>query len=141
MGNTYDRRLSNAAVNAQANALAVLANSGYIRFYTGTRPATADTAIGAQVLLAELRFGADAFADVVAGVLTANAITQDSAANATGVPSWARILQSDGSSVLWDDEVGTATANIILSGLIGGEIVAGGPVSITSLTHTMPKSA
>ena len=36
-----DRRMSNAAVNAEADALALLANSGYIRLYTGVRAATA----------------------------------------------------------------------------------------------------
>jgi len=133
-----DRRMSNAAVNAEANALAPLANNGYIRLYTGVRPTNADTAIGAQALVATLRFGATAFPAASNGVLTANAITKDS--NATGNASpvtWARILQSDGSTVLWDDEVGTASANIVLNSVTIG---AGAEVSITSLTHTIPKA-
>lgn len=136
MSNTFDRRMSNAAVNAEAEALSLLANTGYIRIYDGTRPATADTAVGAQVLLAELRFGADAFGAAVAGVLTANAITADASANAAGTASWARILQSDGTTALWDDEVGTATANIILNTLTIG---LGANVSISALTHTVTK--
>lgn len=133
-----DRRMSNAAVNAEADALAPLANSGYIRLYTGTRPATADTAITAQVLVATLRFGATAFPAASNGVLTANAITKDSSAVGNANPvTWARILKSDGTTALWDDEVGTASANIVLNSVTIG---AGAEVSITSLTHTVPKA-
>ena len=77
-------KLSNTAVNAEADALSVLLDNGYLRIYDGTQAATADTAVGAQVLLAELRFNADAAAAATAGVLTFNAITQDSSANNTG---------------------------------------------------------
>jgi len=128
--------MSDAAVNAEANALAALANTGYIRIYDGTRPTNADTAVGAQVLLAELRFGATAFGAAVAGVLTANAITPDASANAGGTASWARILQSNGTTALWDDEVGTATSNIILNSTTIG---LGAAVSISALTHTVVK--
>jgi len=137
MGNTIDRRMSYAAVNAEADALAILANTGYIRIYDGTRPTNADTAVGAQVLLAELRFGETAFGAAVNGVLTANAITADSSANAGGTASWARILKSDGTTALWDDEVGTATSNIILNSVTIG---LGANVSISALTHTVPRS-
>lgn len=136
MANTLDIRMSDESVNAEATALAPLANSGYIRIYDGTRPATANTAVGAQVLLAELRFGATAFGAPSAGVLTANAITADASANASGTASWYRVLKSDGTSALWDGEVGTATSNLILNSIA---ISAGASVSITSLVHTIPK--
>ena len=60
-------QLSNSAVNTEADALGPQLNTGYLRIYDGTQPATADTAIGAQVLLAELRFNATAFPAAVAG--------------------------------------------------------------------------
>jgi hypothetical protein len=133
-----DRKMSNAAVNAEANALATLANNGYIRLYTGAKPATADTAITAQVLVSTLRFGATAFPAASNGVLTANPITKDSSAVGNASPvTWARILQSDGSTVLWDDTVGTSDSNIVLNSVTIG---AGAEVSITSLTHTIPKA-
>lgn len=132
-----DRRMSYAAVNAEANALAPLANTGYIRIYDGTRPANADTAVSTQTLLAELRFGATAFGAASNGVITANAITADSSANASGTASWARVLESDGATALWDDEVGTTNANVVLNSVA---ISAGASVSITSLTHTVPRS-
>ena len=132
-----DLRLSDAAVNAEANALAALMNSGYIRIYDGTRPANADTAVGAQVLLAELRFNATAFGAASTGVLTANAITQDASANNSGTATWFRALQSNGTSAMWDGTVGTATADLILNSVTIG---AGATVSITALTHTVPKA-
>lgn len=128
--------LSTESVNAEADALAALCNNGYIRIYDGTKPATADTAIGAQTLLAELRFGATAFGAAVAGVLTANAITQDSSANDTGTASWCRILKSDGTSEVMDGTVGTSDANLIVSTTAISATVA---VSCSSFTHTVAK--
>jgi len=129
-------KFSNVCVNLEADAIGNAMNTGYLRIYDGSQPATADTAIGAQVLLAELRFGADAFPAASAGVLTANAITDDSSANATGTASWARILQSDGTTTMWDGSVGTASANVILNTV---SISSGAVVSCSSLTFTVSK--
>ena len=129
-------KFSNVCVNLEADAIGNTMNTGYLRIYDGSQPATADTAIGAQVLLAELRFGADAFPAASAGVLTANAITDDSSANATGTASWARILQSDGTTTMWDGSVGTASANVILNTV---SISSGAVVSCSSLTFTVSK--
>jgi hypothetical protein len=131
-----DIRMSYAACNAEANALATLANNGYIRIYTATRPANADTA-ASGTLLAELRFNATAFGAASNGVITANAITQDAGADNGGTPAWFRCLQSDGTTALWDGEVGTATADLILNSVTIG---AGATVSITAMTHTVPRS-
>jgi len=129
-------KFSNVCVNLEADAIGNAMNTGYLRIYDGSQPATADTAIGAQVLLAELRFGADAFPAASAGVLTANAITDDSSANATGTAAWARILQSDGTTTMWDGSVGTASANVILNTV---SISSGAVVSCSSLTFTVSK--
>lgn len=127
---------SNAAVNAEADALAALLNNGYLRIYDGTQPTNADTALGAQVLLAELRFNATAFGAAVAGLLTANAITADAAANATGTATWFRALKSDGSSVVFDGSVGTSAADLILDSVA---IQVNADVSVTSFTHQVSK--
>jgi len=129
-------KFSNTTVNAKGNAVGNSLDLGYIRIYDGTQPTDADTAIGAQVLLAELRFGADAFGAASAGVITANAITSDASANATGTASWARILASDGTTVWLDGSVGTATSNVILNTV---SIVSGAVVSISALTITESK--
>lgn len=131
-----DLRESDAAVNAKADALSDLLDNGYLRIYDGTRPATADTAVGAQVLLAELRFNATASGAAVAGVLTFNALTADSAANATGTASWFRALKSDGTSAVFDGEVGTSGSDLNLNTV---SIVANANVSVSAFTYTEPK--
>src|SRR5215217_7735730 len=108
-------KTSITARNAALDAIGPLANTGYIRIYDGTQAATPETAIGAQVLLAELRFNATAFPAASGGVLTANAITSDTSNNATGTASWYRALKSDGTTVLWDGSVGTSSADMILN--------------------------
>lgn len=127
---------SNTAANAACDAMAVLLNTGYLRIYDGTQATNADTALGAQVLLAELRFNATAFGAAVAGVATANAITADSSANATGTATWFRALKSDGTTVVCDGSVGTATSDLILN---TASIVSGASVSVTSFTLTESK--
>ena len=129
-------KLSNEAVNAEADALSVLLDNGYLRIYDGTQPATANTAISAQVLLAELRFNATAAPAASNGVLTFNAITQDSSANNTGTASWFRALKSDGSSVCFDGTVGTSGTDITIATTA---IVAGAIVGVTSASFTVNK--
>jgi len=129
-------KLSNNVVNPQADALSDLADNGYLRIYDGTQPATADTAISTQTLLAELRFNADAAPSAVAGVLTFNAITQDSNANNTGTASWFRALKSDGSTVLFDGTVGVSGSDLNIATTA---IVAGAIVGVTSFVYTVSK--
>jgi hypothetical protein len=131
-----DLRESNAAVNGKADYISDQLDNGYIRIYDGTIPTNADTAIGAQVLLAELRWNATTSGAAVAGVWTANAITADASANATGTASWFRALKADGSTVIFDGTVGTATSDIVLNTT---SIVSGAEVSISSFTYTQPK--
>lgn len=128
--------LSNAAANAEADALATLLNTGYLRIYSGTRPANADTALSGNTLLAELRFNATAAPAASAGVLTFNAITPDSAADATGTAAFYRSLKSDGTTVVMDGNVGTSGSDCNINAVA---IVAGAAVSVSSMTHTVTK--
>jgi hypothetical protein len=123
------------ARNAELDALAPLANSGYIRIYTGAIPATPETAVSGT-LLAELQFNATAFGAAAAGVITANAITQDSSADNTGVAGTYRALKSDGTTALWDGTVSTSGADLNLNST---SINAGVAVSVSSLTVTLPQ--
>ena len=118
--------LENAAVNAEADALGALCNSGYIRIKTA-----------ANLLLAELRFGASAFGAAVAGVITAAAITPEDAALDSGTAAKYEAYASNGSTLLWTGTVGLSDADLILNAVV---ISAGAQVSITSLVHTVPKS-
>ena len=130
-------QMSYAAVNAEADALSDLLDNGYLRIYDGSQPANADTAISTQVLLAELRFNATAAPAASNGVLTFNAITADSSANNTGTATWFRALKSDGTSVVMDGSVGTSGANLNLTSVA---ITSGSSVSVTSMTHTIPRA-
>lgn len=130
-------KLTNLAANTKADALTALANAGYLRIYDGTQPATGDTAIGAQVLLAELVFGGTAFGAASAGVAAANAITGDVSANATGTATWFRLFKTDGTTAILDGSVGTSGCDLNLTTV---SIVAGAAVNVSSLTLTEPKS-
>lgn len=131
------QKLSNAAANAAADAVVDLADGGFLRMYDGSQPATVDTAITTQNLLAELRFGTPAYGAAVAGVASANAITSEDNADATGTASWFRVFKNDGTSALWDGSVGTSGANINLSST---DIEAGDTVAVSSHTYTQSKS-
>lgn len=130
-------RRTTAVVNTLVDTMAALANSGYLRIYDGTQPITADTAIGSQVLLAELRWNATAFAAGVLGVATANAITADASANATGTATWFRSLKSDGTTVIWDGSVGTSGCDLNINTVA---IVAASNVAVTAYTLTESKT-
>ncbi|MDP2131969.1 MAG: hypothetical protein U0995_09640 [Erythrobacter sp.] len=128
----------NAARDAAINAIAATLNSGLLRIYSGTAPANADTALAGNTLLAEATLGAPAFGAASAGVVTANAIAADASADATGVPTFFRLFASNGTTVVYQGTAAETGAELNLSGLSSGQIVAGGSVSISSLTVTQP---
>lgn len=122
-----------AAANAEAGAIVALLNSGYLRLYDGTQPATADTAVTTQTLICELRFNATAGGAASSGVVTFNAVTADSSANATGTPTWFRALKSDGSTAVFDGTVGTTGCDCNIDTV---PVTIGATVSVTSMTYT-----
>jgi hypothetical protein len=130
-------KLSNTAANAAADAVARLLDNGYLRIYGGSQPTDANTALGAQVLLAELRFNATSAPAASAGVLTFNAFTADSSADATGTAAWFRALKSDGSTVVFDGSVGTSGANLNLNSVA---IQSGAAVSVSAFTYTQSEA-
>lgn len=122
-------QIADATVNAQAATLAALCNSGLIKIYDGTQPATADTALSGNALGVTLTFGATAFPAAVSGLLTANAITAGTA-GATITPTFARIFKSDGTTVVMDVSAGASGANLTVGAFTSGTVV-----SATSFTH------
>ncbi len=103
--------------------------SGLIDIYDGTQPATGGTA---TTLLAQLTCASAFAAAASAGVLTANSITADSSANATGTATWGR-LKTSGGTVVADFTAGTSGTSLILT---TASIVATQPVSVTSFVIT-----
>lgn len=122
-------KIAIATANAQATALSTLCNTGFIKVYDGTQPATADTAISGNTLGVTLTFGATAFGAPSSGLLTANAITSGVAA-ASITPTWARILKSDGTTVVMDVSAGASGANMTI-----GAFTSGTMVGCSSFTH------
>lgn len=117
--------------NARADAITTFTGgSALLRIYSGSRPATGGTA---TTLLAELTCNATFAPAASSGVLTLNAITNDSSANATGTASWFRIVKSDGTTHVLDGDVGTSGSDLNLNTT---SIVTGGPVAVSSFVLT-----
>ena len=129
-------QLADNSVNVEADALSDLLDNGYLRIYDAPQPASAGVAISTQALLAELRFNATAAPSAALGVLTMAAFTADSSANASGTAAWFRALKSDGSTVVFDGEVGTSGSDLNLNTVA---IVISATVSVTSMTYTVTK--
>lgn len=122
-----------ASRNLALNAAFDVLNSGFLDIYDGTQPASADTAITSQVKLAHLTLSATAFAAASSASKTANTITADSSADATGTATWYRLYQSNGTTAVMDGSVGTSGANLNLNTV---SIVAGASVAVSSFTVT-----
>jgi hypothetical protein len=88
-----------AARNAGINAMTALLNGGFVRIYNGTPPANADAALSANTLLAEGALGSPAFANAASGAAAANAVGQDANNDASGSPSFMRLVTSAGAAV------------------------------------------
>ncbi len=122
-----------AIKNALLTSYGANFNSGTLVIYAGAVPANADTALSGQTVLGTLTFGSTAFGTAAAASMTANAITQDSAADATGTATFYRAFASGGSTVIEQGAVGTSGAELNLNTT---SIVIGGPISVTSMIRT-----
>lgn len=122
--------MSPALRNARLDAITTAAGANSkLRLYSGTRPATGGTA---TTLLAELTCGSTLAPAASGGVLTLNAITSDSSADASGTATWARLVKSDNTFVM-DMDVGTSGADLNMNSNV---ISAGAAVAITGATLT-----
>jgi len=131
MAMQYNDAIRNAFNDAITSAVG---SSGTIKMYSGSVPATVATALGAQVLLATLPCSATFAAASSGGVLTLNAISNDTSADAAGTGSFFRICTSGGTAVA-QGTLGTSGADINLSTTT---FSIGLVVSVSSFTHTAP---
>jgi hypothetical protein len=126
-----------AALDAIVDRIDAGAGAGTIKIFAATIPTDADTAVGAQVLLATLTFSDPAFGNATSAspsVATASAITDDTSADATDTAAWFRIADSNALTVM-DGTVGTSGDDINFNTVA---FVSGATVSITSLTVSHP---
>lgn len=129
MALSYSTTLRNAQLDAVTTAVGA---SGKLRIYSGTRPANVAAAI-TGTLLAELTLNATFAPAASSGVLTLNAITSDTSADATGTATHFRIFQSNGTTAVVDGDVSTSGADLNLNSV---SITIGGSVAVTSFTIT-----
>jgi len=123
--------------NAQQDAITTaVGGSAKLRFYSGSQPATPDTALGAQVMLAELICNATFAPASSAGVLTLNSIangTGTAGAAAGTTAGFFRLFKSDGTTAVIDGSVGTTGCDINLNNT---SIATSQVVSVTGGTLT-----
>jgi len=126
---------ASAAANAVVDLLDTGGGAGYIEIRTGTQPATVATA-ASGTLLGTLALSATAFGGAVDGIAVAAAISSDTTADNSGTAGWFRAYKSDATAVI-DGSCSTAGN--------GGDmifdtttVVAGGVISVSSWTVTMP---
>ena len=114
------------------------AGAGTLVVRTGSAP-TNTTDADSGTLLATCTFSDPAFGSASSGVATASSITGDSSVDATGTPGHFRVRDSN-AVVIMQGTAG-ASAELSISGLVGGDLIAGGTLSISSLSVTQPSGS
>lgn len=134
-----DLKISHAARSAACDAVVDLidggAGAGYMQIRTGSPPTNVADA-DAGTLLGTLTFSDPAFGAASSGVATANSITSDTDADASGDAGHFRIKDSN-NVVIMQGTAGNAgdTPDLVFN---NKAIVLGGTISCSSLTVTMP---
>lgn len=124
--------------NAQQNAITTTVGaSALLQLYSGAQPANPDTAVGAQVLLAQLVCNATFAAAAAGGVLTLNAIAPGTGTAGAGTgttATWYRLLNATGPVAHADGTVGTAGAdlNVNNTSIASGQTVTISPFTIAN---------
>lgn len=108
-----------------------IGTSAKLRIYSGTRPANVAAAI-TGTLLVELICNASSFGSASAGVLTAGAISDGTAA-ATGTATHYRLWKSDGTTAVIDGDVSTSGSDLNLNST---SITSGQTVGVSAFTVT-----
>ena len=111
-------------------------NAGTVKIYDGTIPTDADTAVGAQTLLATVDVDADAFNAAGAGAKTKQGTWQEASAVATGTAAWFRLANGADSRRI--DGTVTVTSGGGDLELDSVSITAAQVVTITTFTLNMP---
>ena len=136
-------QVSNDVAKGMADAITTKLDAGtaaVINIYSGTPPADPDASLSGNTLLAQLTHNATSYGAAAdanpGGRITANAITGDTSADATGTASFYRQLTQNAGTVCTQGTVGTSAADMILNTVA---LTAGSAVNITSATITVPE--
>ena len=126
---SYDTTDRNSRLGVMTTSIG---NAGILKMYSGTVPANVGATLSGNTLLAQLTCGSPFAPAASGGVLTANAITTENSADATGTATFFRITDSSGNAKI-QGSIGTSGTDLVLNTT---SIVAGAAVSVTSATIT-----
>lgn len=110
--------------------------AGTIKIYSGTQPATADTALSGNTLLATFTLDDPAFGASSSGVVTLGGVPRTTTGAAAGTATFARCEDSDANKVFDCDVTGTGGGGSLQ--LNTTTVSVGVNLSITSGTVTVP---
>lgn len=130
--------ITNAIRSTLIDTFKALYNSGFMKIYSGTRPATADTALSGNTLLATIQFGATAFGASTNGVCTNNAPTSNETNAVAGNATFARHFKTDGTTVIGDANVGASGSDINIAA--GTSITAGASVTLAAGAYQLTQT-
>lgn len=121
------------------NAMNALCNGGTLTIYSGSMPASPQAALSGNVALATFTFAATAFGTPTfnSNFMQATAAFVSASVNplASGTAGFARVFESDGTTVVNDLTVGTTGTDLIIGSTT---ISTGVPVTASSLVSRMP---
>lgn len=132
-------KISQTSGGSMISNLCGLGNSGTLIIYSGTQPTNPDTALSGNTALATFTFASTACGSAthvssteqVSGSFSASTVT----ASATGTATFARMYESNGTTVVGDFSVGTTGSDINLNSV---SITSGGNVTLTSFALNEP---
>lgn len=131
-------RLATATQNAMMQAVQVLADTGSgaatIKLYSGTQPATANTGLSGNTLLATFTLDDPCFGTASSGTITLAGVPRPTVGVAAGTATWFR-MENVGPATVCDGDVGTSSATLILNTTT---ISVGVAVSITAGSLSQP---
>lgn len=132
-------KIAAASGIAMIDAFKALPNSGTLIIYSGTEPTNPDTALSGNTVLATFTFNSTAFgSDSSSGGFqqsTASFVAATVTAAASGTATFARMFETNGTTVVADFTVGTTATDIVLNSTA---ITSGGNVTLTSFVLKLP---
>ena len=130
-------KIAQNTAQLQATALVgSVTNSSQVQIYSGTQPATPETALSGNTLLATIVLPASSAFSSTNGVMTAAAISNVTIV-ATGTAAFFRWTESNGTTVIADGSVGTSGADMNLNSVA---LSSGATLATSSFTFTIPSS-
>ena len=130
----YRLKITVANLVLEAVATAIPSSTSICEIYSGTIPTDADTAVGAQTLLASITLPASAWAAASSRSLAKSGTWQDSSANAGSytAPTWFRLKNAADTNRI-DGTAGVGSGDMSFD----GSITSGQVVTVSTFTVTV----